>query len=335
MFMSDADTAAALERLAAGAMDAQVIRAFAALSLADWIHAGAETPQIADATGCQPELLCRLLRAGAGLGLCSIDGRRLTLTAAGQLLRADHPCSIRSRVLLLSAPWLGGAWESLTDGLRTGVTPFALRHGTPVWQYLDTHPSAATTYDSAMADNASQLAQALTAVIPPAPSRTFVDIGGGVGKLLADLLDRLPGARGVLAERARTAEPARTYLAYRGLQDRARVVATDIRQSVPAGGDVYLLSRILHTWPDDQALLILRACRAAMPQGAKLFIIGRLAPHTVADDLETALTDLNMFVLYGGKERTAEEYGRLLLDAGFRSVRTAVDAPDIGIIEAD
>jgi ubiquinone/menaquinone biosynthesis C-methylase UbiE len=148
---------------------------------------------------------------------------------------------------------------------------------------------------------------------------TIVDIGGGQGLLVAELVRHLPQAQGVVQDRAEVlaSSPAEVMR----FADRLELRGGDFFNGVPEVGDVYLLSRILHDWPDEQAEAILRSCRRSMPEGARLCVLEQAVPEADAltDDERIALSikDLNMLVLVGGKERTLEAYRNLLEATGF------------------
>jgi hypothetical protein len=164
-----------------------------------------------------------------------------------------------------------------------------------------------------------------------------VDVGGGNGALLAEILSGRPGLRGVLLERPQALTYARARLAAAGVADRASLVAGDFFAAVPGGGDVYLLARVLHNWTDEGAARILARLRAAMslgaagPDGARLLVVEEfLPPAGAAGAAARGMVDLLMLVTQEGHDRTAAEYGDLLAAAGFAV--TAVDGA--GILEA-
>lgn len=180
-------------------------------------------------------------------------------------------------------------------------------------------------------------AAALAEHVDLTSAHSVVDVGGGQGLLVAELLSRVPHLRAVLADRPEAIEGADEALAERGVSARVHAVAVDFFDCVPVGGDVYILSRILHDWPDDACLKILTTCRAAMKPESKLCIVEQIKPGDdeldTAERIDLALKDLNMLVLVGGQERTLAEY-TALLEATSLSVGRVHDVGAFGIIEA-
>ena len=142
----------------------------------------------------------------------------------------------------------------------------------------------------------------------------LVDVGGGRGTLISAVLNAHPGLRGVLFDLPGVVEAAREELERSGIANRCEAVGGDILSSVPGGGDVYLLSRVIHDWDDEKSILILRNCRAAMARTSKLLLAERTIPETIEPSVHAQtqfLSDLNMLVRNGGRERTDAEYGAL------------------------
>jgi trans-aconitate methyltransferase len=139
--------------------------------------------------------------------------------------------------------------------------------------------------------------------------RKVVDVGGGNGALLGRLLRTHAHLEGVLFERPGALEAARAELT-----ERCSFVAGDFTQSVPEGGDVYLLSRVLHDWDDERCLTILRRCADAMRPGTQLLLVERLLPTPTA-----VAWDVHMLCNVGGQERDEDHYRRLLEKAGFEA----------------
>jgi hypothetical protein len=150
------------------------------------------------------------------------------------------------------------------------------------------------------------------------------DVGGGRGALLAALLERHPQMRGILFDQP-------SVVAGVDLGERCQVVGGSFFERVPEGADAYLLKAVIHDWEDEPSIAILRTIRAAAPAAAVLLIERRLGPPN-AEPL-AKLSDLNMLVGPGGRERTPDEYAALLDAAGYTLVGET-PAGTVSVIEA-
>lgn len=310
------DPSRALLELMSGAWGTQAIHASAQLGIADHLAAGSATGgELAARTGTDEESLARLLRYLVALGvLCEQDGG-FGLTEKGRLLRTDLPGSLHDAALLYGGMFYQ-SFAALHNTVRTGVSAFEHVFGLPPFDYMSCHPEQAQIFDRAMAAGRQFFAAVPTAV-DFAAVEVVVDLGGGVGELLARILQAESRVRGVLVELPHVLGRARAHLRACGCLDRCDLVAGDLTERVPDGGDMYLLSRILHDWPDARCETILRNCRASMHGDAALVIIERPLPTDGSLSLAGAW-DINMMVNnVGGRERTIDEYRRLLRRSGF------------------
>lgn len=319
----DEDPDQSLERLILGFQYGHVLRAFVSLGVVDLLD---ESPHdlgdLAARTRTDAQSLGRLLLAARALGLVDVpsEGGRYVLGPLGERL-TNRPDHVYRRLADLYAPWLSTPWNHLEDAVRTGEAVFASVHGTDYWSYVADNPTAAASFNELMASGTAARAAAVADVLDLPSGTVVVDVGGGTGGLLAAVLQREPGWRGILADTEEVVAGAAEVLEAVGVRDRVEVVVTDFFQDVPSGGDVYILSRILHDWADEPAEAILRSTRAAMAVGARLVIIEGVMPEPGTTDpahlLDLAREDLEMLVLVGGRERTLEEYRDALSRTGF------------------
>jgi hypothetical protein len=166
---------------------------------------------------------------------------------------------------------------------------------------------------------------------------TIVDVGGGRGGMLVSLLADEPDISAVVADLPHVVADADMAFAAAGLSDRARGVAADFFDSVPTGGDAYVISNVLHDWSDDDCVRILRTVREAVRPSARLWIVEMVLDspgRTFEQDRDLHLVDLHMLVLFGARERTAAEYGALLETAGFDSGTLLTTESPWDVIEA-
>ncbi|MGQ0830270.1 MAG: methyltransferase [Microthrixaceae bacterium] len=318
---------ALLERLMMDWQYAQMVRTFVTLGLPEAIGADErELSWLAAKTSTHEPSLRRLLGVCSALGLVERSGSPGTyeLGPAGRLLTPDADGPLRDLLLLCTAPWLMRPWDHLDETIRTGQAAFSAAHGTDYWSYVATHPEEAAAFNEGMAAGSVARAHLLASQIDLDSGMTVVDVGGGTGLLLGTLLSVKPGVLGILADTPEVVAAANPVLTALGVQHRVTVIGSDFLQEVPAGGDVYVLSRIVHDWPDGPAELILRNTRAAMQLGARVVLIEGVLPEqenmAAEDMLDLAREDLEMLVLVGGQERTRLEYAALLGRAGLELI---------------
>ncbi|MFC8677228.1 methyltransferase [Streptomyces griseorubiginosus] len=306
-----------LLHLMTGAWTTQAIAVAAELRLADHLdaHPGAGLALLAELTGCHADSLDRLLRHLAGLGLVAADpDGSYHLTELGEPLRTGAADSFQSLALLYGGPFYRSFGE-LAHSVRTGEEAFAKVFGEHHFPHFARHPELADLFDRAMAASAPMFAP-VAGLVDLSAHRVVVDVAGGNGELLGRLLRVAPHLRGVLLERPHAVEAAEKAFAEAGLADRCRFMAGDFTSEVPDGGDLYVLSRVLHDWDDERCLTILRRCAQAMAPGSELLLIERLLPTDARLSLAVAW-DLHMLCNVGGRERTEDHYRRLLDEAGF------------------
>ena len=236
---------------------------------------------------------------------------------------------------------LGGehyrAWGDLMHSVRTGEIAFNHAFETDVWTYRATHPDSARVFDEAMSNLRSMPADAGVLRYPFAPGTKVVDVGGGDGTLAIGVLQANPSMTGVIFDLPHVAEKAGRNIVAAGLADRCEAVEGDALTGVPAGGDFYILSRVIHDWDDVQAAVILRNCRRAMSDRSRLLMIERVLPPRIDRSdgtLAALLADLTMLVMNGGRERTEAEFRALCDSAGLRVTQNISSEPHGCIVEA-
>ena len=312
--MSRAAADAALARMVDGHLISQLLHVAVQLDLPARLAGGPRTAdELADDAGVDAGALRQVLRGlAAEQVLCEDESGRYGLSALGERLET-FAGAVAARGTLYY-PAVG----QLLDALRTGRVAFEVAYGAPMFDYLAAHSDLAEVFQRSMADRARREASAVAAAFDYSGCRTLVDVGGGRGILLARLLDERSELVGVLADVPSALPGARAYLDAAGVGDRVRDEAIDFFVGIPGGGDVYVLSRVLHDWNDADAMKILETCRAGMPETARLVVIDALVPEVASDAPAAIRMDLYMLVLLGARERTGTELGALLVAAGFR-----------------
>jgi O-methyltransferase domain len=241
---------------------------------------------------------------------------RFALTEASELLRSDHPAGLRRWLDQDGAAGrMDAAWPGLLESVRDGRPGYRSMYGRSFWEDVDADPALRRSYDALLAGPAADLARELATAVDWREVAHVVDVGGGSGALLAGLLEAHPHLRGTLVELASTAETAAAAFEARGLARRSTVRAGSAFDPLPPGGDVYLLSWVLHDWDDAEAVAILRRCADVASDDATVLVIEHVVSADAPSALHTAL-DLRMLHLVGGRERTAEELAALADAAG-------------------
>ena len=328
--------AATLRRLLTGFQLSQAISVAATLGIADLVAEGPRSSdELAAATESHPDALYRLLRALAAAGvLHEADDRRFSLTELGQPLRSNAPDSVRAWAAFTGRPYYRAAWAHLEHSVRTGENAFEDVHGVDVWTYRAGRPDESAAFDAAMESLTRGTMQAVIEAYDFGRFTTVVDIGGGNGALLADVLEANPAVSGVLFDQPHVVAAAEALLTSRGVAERCRIVGGSFFDSVPEGGDAYVLKQIVHDWEDDDAVTILEVVRRSAPSGAAVLVLERDlgVPN---ESLAAKLSDLNMLVMPGGRERTTDEYAALFEAAGLAYARAIPSAAGLSVYEAN
>ena len=279
--------------------------------------------ELAQATGSHSPSLSRVLLVLAGAGvLDEVGPRRFALTPIGSALRTGVPGSLRPAVLLLLDESHWRPWGHLLHTVRTGETAFHHAHGAGLYDYLAGHTEVASVFNAAMSGNSPAHARLVAATYDFSRMSRVVDVGGGRGRLLAAILERHPRLRGILFDRPHVIQDAGPILDEAGVRDRCELVEGSFFDAVPAGGDAYILRGIIPGFEDDQAVAILTNCRRAMASGARVLLVERYVTADPHAALPVLLSDLEMLVNVGGRERTTDEYAVLLARGGFRLAQT-------------
>lgn len=298
----------------------QAIAVAVRLGLPGLLATGPQTlHSLAVGASSDPASLLRLLRALTSIGIVSHDAEDcFTLTGMGALLGAAAPGSLAAW-----AEWTGtqswATWGQLCECVRSGHSARKRLRGVDGFEHLEQDAEAALLFNRAMVGVTRPVAAEVASRVSFAGVERVVDVGGGFGELLTAVLRAHPRMHGVLFDMAHAIEAAAIHLAESGVSGRCERVTGNFFDTVPPGADAYLLKSILHDWDDARCLIILARCAQAMPPHARLMVVERVMPQHLAvcaRDQGIARADLNMLVGTGGQERTLEQYGALLVQAG-------------------
>jgi hypothetical protein len=323
-------------RLVTGAWITQAVHAAAKLGLADLLRDGPRAAtELAEATATEPRALHRLMRTLAGHGVFAEeqDGGRFRLTPLAELLRSDAPGSLRPFAIMMGEQLVWRSFGELPYSLRTGKPAFDHVFGQPLFDYYADHPDAARIAVEGLTSRAASENMAVVTAYEFGAAHRVVDVGGGQGSLLAAILAVNPQLRGVLLDKPHVIELARPVLDTALRTGRCALEAGDFFAAVPAGGDIYLLKKVIHDWDDERALGILRSVAAAIPPTGRLLLVETIVPPGNAPSFAKQL-DLLMMVYTGGRERTETEHRALLGEAGFELRRVIPTESTVSILEA-
>jgi hypothetical protein len=297
----------------------------AKLGLADLLADGPRpAAALAEAAQADPDALYRFCRALAALGVLREEQDRVfALTPVGAALRSDAPRGLRY-FIIVNGEESFRAWAEVMHTVRTGRPAFDHVYGRSHFAYLAERAEASAAFNRMAGRGAPS---DIIEHCDFSAERRVVDVGGGMGGLLAHVLVRHPQLTGILLDTPAGVAEAATLLEERGVGERAEVVGGDFFAAVPPGADSYLLSRVLHDWDDAAALRILRTVRAAMRPGARLIVIDKVIPD-VPGFHPGKFSDLQMLVVLGGRERTGAELAALLDAAGFAVTEVYTPAVD-------
>ena len=298
---------------------ARIVYIITKLGIPDLLRDGpCKSEELARATESHPRSLYRLLRGASNAGLLfESQDHAFSLTPLADALRTDTPGSMRGLVLYCGDSYYIQGFDALPYSIRTGKPSFDEVNGMGLFEYFRQNPKIGTIFDQAMTDMSHMEAPPVVKAFDFSTFHTLVDVGGGHGFLLATILKACPQLHGVLFDQPQVIEGARNRIETEDLLSRCDLVAGDFLHSVPEGGDAYVMKSILHDWDDEPSVLILKNCRRAMTEKARLLVIEEVVPQPGEPHFAKYM-DLEMLMLNGGQERTTEEYAALFAQAGLK-----------------
>ena len=321
-------------QIVGGFWAARAVCVAAKLGLADQLAAGPKTvEQLASATGTHAQSLYRLLRALASIECFREESpRRFASTPLGDTLRTGVAGTLRFPAIAILGQEHYDAWGDVLHAVRTGQTAFDHHFGMGIWEYYKQHDEHAKNFDQAMTDFTHAIDAAIIEAYDFTGVKHLVDIGGGHGVLLCDIIEKNPTIRGTIFDQPYVAEGAKKSIAARGFADRITTAGGDFFESVPAA-DVYMMKFIIHDWDDEKSIKILSTVRKSITPGGRLLIIDSVIPQGNDPDFGKFM-DLNMLVMTGGRERTEKEFAELLKAAAFRLTYVVPTNSAVSVVEA-
>jgi O-methyltransferase domain len=317
-----------------GALTTQSICVAARLGIADLLAVKPQTAtELAAKTNTHHPSLYRVMRTLASVGIFAenTDGT-FELTPVGALLRSNTPDSARDFAIMFGEEWMWQAWGALMHSVKTGEVAHVKTQGMSSFEYFESHKEAGEVFNRAMTSNSLRQIAPIVEAYDFSGIGKLVDIAGGHGLLLAGILKANPALQGVLFDMPYVIKDAGELLERQGVGNRVELAEGDFFQSVPSGADAYMMKHIIHDWDDEHSIRILKNILNAMNENAKVLIIEMVVPEG-NDPSPSKFLDLQMLCMETGKERTEEEYRKLLEASGFRLNRLIPTKSAYSLIE--
>ena len=335
--LSHVPPAIAMLRFLGGFRIARIIYVVAELGIADLLVDGAKTSaELAQATQTHESSLYRVMRSLASVGIfAQDDDGKFKLTPSAEYLAGDTPGSLRDAIKFLGQDWHWQVWGELPYSIKTGKPAFDRLFGQGLFEYY-LNPEAAETASNSKVSISSRASNSLMDNYDFSSTSTLVELGifAGAGSTIIPLLKAYPEMKGILLDFESAIAVAQPAIEQAGLTERCQLVSGNCVETVPSGGDTYILMFVIHNWDDEQAIKILQNCREAMTDTGKLLLVEMIMPEG-NEPFVGKLIDLeSLLTTPGGRERKEDEYRDLLVKAGFKIARIIPTQTANSIIEA-
>ncbi len=308
----------------------------AKLKIADLLASGSRSiAELAREVEVNEDGLYRVMRLLASFGVFSEVGLRyFSLTPEAEALRSDARDSVRDLVVWMGNPFHLRVYADMLHSVRTGNPAVEKTTGLPCFDYFASDQEVSAEFNAGMTSISQMTVPAVLEAYDFSGIDTLVDVAGGHGFVLSSVLKKYPQMRGILFDIEHVIAGAKPKLEEIGLADRCATEYGDFFAEIPAGGDAYLMQHILHDWDDRRALTILHNVRRALedkPEGRVLVLEDVIVPGN--DPAFVKALDVEMLLMPGGRERTAEQFRDLFAAAGFSLERIIPTSAPVKIIE--
>lgn len=320
---------AVLMQMTFGFVASQAISVAAKLFIADHLKDGAKTvAELAELTETNEPSLYRLMRALSSVGVFQKNNdETFSNTVLSEFLRSDNPESIRAAAHMMCDREHWNSHGNMLQSVKTGEIAFEYTFGMPIFPYYAQNPASAAIFDDAMTSFSTVISKAVIETYDFSCFETIADIGGGHGLLLESVLESAPEAKGILFDQPQVIEGA-------NVSEKIEKLSGDFFAEIPVEADAYLMKFIIHDWNDEQSETILKNLAKSAKSGAKLLLVETVVEENDNAPSMSKLMDLNMLVMTGGKERTAEEYAELFEKTGFKLTNIIATPSPVQIVEA-
>jgi hypothetical protein len=306
------------------------------LGIADLLADGPRsTADLARNAGVREDGLYRVLRALASAGIFEErDTRTFALNTPAGMLRKGR-ASLHDLGLWMTDPFHFRVYAETLHSVKTGRPAAEKVTGMPVFEYFAKEQGLSTVFNNAMTSWSGPTVAAALKAYDFSGIEMLVDVAGGHGHVLTSILRQYPTMRGVLFDLEHVIAGAGPLLESSGAGDRVETATGDFFEAVPPGGDAYIMKNIIHDWDDDRALPILTNIWNAFEgrRDGRVILLEAVIPPGNQPDFGK-LIDLEMLLMPGGRERTAEEFASLFERAGFELARIVPTESPLSVIEA-
>lgn len=309
------------------------VSCLARLGVPDLVEHGPKSAEeLAAEIGADARALYRLMRATACVGVLSeaADGR-FSETPLSAVLRSNANPSLRAFAIMHGREWHGRGWSHLEYCVRTGKQALDKIYGAPIFQFFEQHAEEAQVFNQAMSDLSTIDSPAVADAYSFGDIQSIVDVGGGHGLLLATILARNAHMKGTLYDIPHVVAGAKDG-PLKPLMERCTLASGDMFSSVPAGADAYIMKHIIHDWPDEVCINILKACRKGVNPGGKLLVMDNVIQPS-NEFAPGKFLDIEMLIFPGGCERTEKQFRELFAATGWKLNRVIPTCVPESIVE--
>lgn len=288
----------------------------AELNLADLLKNGRKTiAELTSLTGMLEDPLYRIMRLLASEGIFKETGdKEFSNTSVSESLLEEELKYFVQHTLDKIQFQISG---EMIHSVKTGKSSLGLFVNEDAFEYIGQSHELNDLYNKAMTNTSKMQVPAILSVFNFNRFKHIVDVGGGVGFLLSAIMEKHPGLHGTLFDLPHVVEYSKDLIEGKNIGDRLRVIPGSFFETIPDGGDLYVMKNILHCWSDENSIKILQNIRKILSQNGKLLIIETIVKNDNKPSFGK-MTDIYMMVGLGGRERTGKEYQILLKMAGFR-----------------
>jgi hypothetical protein len=277
--------------------------------------------ELAKRSGAHPQALRRVLASLCGFEVFVQEADDcFALAALGHYLRRDAELSMRAAAIFFGGAGAASLMGNFLGSVRTGKSATETLFGS--WmQWVTSSPDHQELFNELMTEFSALHLTGVLEAYDFCGKSLAIDVGGGHGKVLAEILARCPGMRGILFDLPHAEEGGTRTMQKAGVSERCQIISGDFFQTIPGGGDLYILSRVIHDWDNDHSIRILKNVRSGIASNGRLILLETmLCPSS--STIYPYLSDLNMLLRTSGCERTEDEYRFLYSAAGFELTRT-------------